>query len=222
MSNFIYLILLLVIAFLISNIYRSELSTKTYMANIYLYIAFTVIAIMLCATILNITFANGIIAFIVIIIIAIISIFLIMNNNPIISHIGLLLFIIILGISISPYFNHFKNINKSILITIGIFILFTVITFMLPDSALKKVQVMGGPMICALIMLIVANIFFGGSKILSVISIAIFSYFIIYDTFITSSKNLTGTHYDINYPKETINNSLNFINILSSVIRLNN
>ncbi|ARF10321.1 hypothetical protein Hokovirus_1_200 [Hokovirus HKV1] len=174
---------------------------------------------------------NNFIMVILFFIISIISLFLIYNDTMIINHTGLFLFIVNNAFFLNVFFNDNDNVNTSILITTGIFIILTLITTFLSNETLIKLQKLLPPFMILLCLVIIIQIvlimccsntkyfkyFTRGATLLSVITIFIFIVFTLIDTSQVLLVNIAGTHYDQNYPKLSIQLILDYINLLLNI-----
>jgi FtsH-binding integral membrane protein len=225
MSTSSLFLILLVIGLAIYYVYSLELTKNTFMINSYLYITFTIVAALIFSSFdYNLENKNKWLVLGLLLLVSIFGICLIQSSNNFVSHIGLLLVILMIGVTLSPFQG---TLMKPLLITVSLFIIISAITFILPDNVLNKLNSMYSYMVCGLCLLIIVSVvliyfkpdlYAKNIKIISAITGILFIGFIVADTFNQSKSDLSK----VNYPKSTINLFLDFINLLLVVRRFLN
>lgn len=241
MTIIILSIILLVLLLLIKENYDSNLTPKTFLIGTYLYVTVTIVGIILGAKIFKINSNVSPVLFgIIYFIISLFALSLIYSDNTKISHVGLFIFIIANSLFLSSFFDSDvnKNINASLIITSGIFMLLIGITYLFDENALMMMTSFIPSLASSLCGLILFNLLIllmintknvttmsKYIKVSSIIGVIIFSMFILVDNsaLLLKSYNLenNGQYININYPKESLNMSLNFINLLLDVSNYN-
>lgn len=226
----VLIIVLLVIMFMIRQTYVSNVTTRTYLINLYLYILFTIISIVLGAEIfktMNIIKPEKTVIFVIAyLLISFLSIFLIFSDNKVTSHAGLLLFIVMQSVLLSIPFKISTNVNEALITTFIIFAIITAIAFALPTETLLKTASWIPSLVILLCGVIIAELLFllfsstetiqKYQKFFNIFVIGLFSFFILADTsvVILRSKVLNvKSLYDLNFPKDSVGLSLDYLNI---------
>lgn len=237
----ILFIILFIVLFLIYNNYKKPVNSRNYLLGIYSYISLTIILIAIFTDYISkyikgknlLTSKNYLPVYLISFIIIILAIIFIGNNNPIISHIALLVFILGISILILPVVINSPGIIKAIIITAIIIFILTCFTFLLSENGLDKLILIGPVLNLVLfiliLLLIIYIIFFRSifsrtiNKYITIIIIGLFILFILSNTasIIKKSKNLTCQNQAcINYPADSLGLSLDFIILFSNILNL--
>lgn len=238
-ETIIYSIMMFVILYMINKTYKTDLVKRNYLIMVYLYISFALFSIILGGKLLN-SFTNFssekmslfIIAYLII---SFLAMFLISSDNLKLAHLGLGLFILMQSILISLPLQYSTNVNEALLITAIIFAILTMTVFYSSDQMVLDMANWAPTLLSALSLIVISELLFlffadketvfKYNKYFNWLVIMVMSFFILSDTSVKVLKakifdSMELTHLNMNYPKESVNLSLNFLNIFYRLINM--
>jgi len=236
--NLIYLIVIISIILMIHQIYKTQLTTKTYLLNIYLYTFLALFSVIVGA----LNFMNLIppqkqwIMLLFLFLVTLPILCTISMGNKTLSHIGFALFLLVEAFAFSILLNNLDpntNINTALIITSILFISFSLIVYYSSDEMILKMAGWQKYLLALLIIAIISQfilLFFKKEtatkyhKYYNYFIIVIFIGFILSDTSMKAykSKVITGSHNNVNYPSEVMSLILDYLNIFSSTLQIMN
>ena len=223
--------------FLIYKSYQNPVNSKDYIVTVYLYIcvALLFIAVMAkYAATLHITDPDNIFKMVIAyFVLTFVGISMMISNTFFVNHIGFLLMLLGLSLSIGTSTRYATNVPQAAMITALIVAVLTAIVFISSEERLIQMSEWVHSLLWILISIILIQLAYilisGGNetfyKIMSVSVIILFGFFILSDTsrLILQSKNLTcTTHSCINYPLKSSSLLLDYINIFVRMLSMNN
>lgn len=224
--NIIPLVILVVILFAIGAMYTMKVTPKTYLTLVYLYVMLGIVGIMIVAN--YFPEIRSTLTIIIITIIAISVISVIYFANPLISNIGYVIFIILMGMTITSIFHTGQSLTMPIIITTILFFVFTAFVFMMPTEILFKIA---GAMkylvsaLCAVIVVQLVMIFTTKNpiyyKIMYWTVLILMIGFLMGNTSIAllQSKSVNNEKQtQINYPRDSVSLLLTYLNMFTSVV----
>jgi hypothetical protein len=232
-SLLILLCMLFAIMFLIYKTYQTNLTSKTYLINVYLYVF---VALLMVVVIGNITKSTNITdsknmtqLLITYLIIVFVGICVMLSDKIFVSHIGFLLLIIALGLITGSLFRYSTNIVQATILSSIIVIALSMVVFFASENTMVNLSrwtpILSWLLVC-LIFAQVFNIFFDKEgkyiNIIRGVVVVLFAMFVLSDTgrIILKSKKVTSvckTHSCVNYPRESLNITLDYLNIFSAL-----
>lgn len=235
-GSIILLIMIMISIFFIYRMYQSPVTGKNVLIGVYLYIFVALLTIAYVGRIvasMDIDFqANSwkyILAFFVI---ACGGISLMTNSNFYLNHIGFLLLLLALSLTVGISFKYSNNIFQAVIITCIILAILTIFTFYSSEETMIKMSSWLPNLTSILLCLICAQfiyIFFFSynrafGKILSISIIALFIFFVLSDTsriILEARMSQCRTQSCINYPLKSSSLVLDYINIFINFLNFN-
>ena len=227
------IVMLFTVVFLIYKTYQTNVTSKTFIINIYLYV---LVALLFVAVMgkytesLKITDANNMWKMTILYFISIFAgMFMIINDKFFINHIGFLLLLLALSLIIGSSYKYSTNITQAATITSIIVAILTMVVFTQSEENLIKMSDWLPKLTWILLIVILIElgyIIFSDIdktfyKIISTSVIVLFGFFILSNTsklLIDSKKIECKTHDCINYPLRSINLVTNYINIFVGLL----
>lgn len=240
-ETIIYSIVMFVLLIMIYKNYETDVTSRNYLIMVYLYISLTLFSIIMGGKIikeLNIIKPEKMFLFVIAyMIISVFAISLIMSNDNRLSHLGLFFFILMQSALISLPLQYSTNINEALIITSVIFVILTAIVMYSSEETVLKMAKWIPNLLLVLSLVIVSELLFllfastetiqKYGKYFNWFIVLLFSFFVLSNTSVQllkssfMSPNTGIKHEDLNYPKESVNLSLDFMNILYRLINVN-
>ena len=237
--SLVMIILLLVILFMLGRNYTTDLTRRTYLIGVFLYICFSIVYVAIGSDLTGKYLSdkmsqNWMLFLIPLFLVACVSVFII-NNNPhiYITHIAFIVLLTALSFMAGPFVNYStrQDLVWAAGITGSLILVLTFILFYLPDDLLNRISQLSGRLtwllFCIIIIELVGAIFLRDNaifrKILNYSVIMLFVLFIMADTsnlVLQCSDLPCDTHTCINYPSDSLNLFLDYFNIFLRALRL--
>jgi len=235
-KNIVLLIAIFVFILTIYKMYQTALTPKSFLVMVYLYMIFSLIFI----TFVGINAKNSQISdkengwklIMIYFVLACGGISLMMTNSMIPDHIGYIFLLTAIGLVIGFSIRYSTNVTNALIITAFIVLALTLIVSMSSQESLINMSNWLPTLLVALFVIIIIEliiiVFTGGlgqdstmNKVLGLTVILLFCLFILSDSsrLLVKAGNLTcDTHKCINYPLETSNLTLDYVNIFARLL----
>ncbi len=227
-ENIILLGMLFTTILLIYKTYQTPVNSKSFIINIYLYVIVALLFIALIGKyteLSNITDVQNMWKMVILyFVLGCTGISMMINDKMFINHVGFLLLLLALSLIIGVSYKYSSNVTQAATITAIIVMILTTIVFMTSEENLIKMKDwlpnLTSILLCIICVELGYMLLFNGDKtfhkIMSVIVIALFMFFILSDTsrLLLESKGIKcQTHSCINYPLKSTSLVLDYVNI---------
>ena len=224
---------LLTVIFLIYRTYQTDLTGRTFLTNIYLYVAAALITVALLGRFtqnLAITESGSTwLMLILYFVLALGGISLMFSNNFYTNHIGFLMVLVAFSLTIGSIYRYSTGIFTAAMITAALMGFLTFIVYMSSDETLMTMASWSKYLSWILLIIIVIQVgylFFGGmtgqvSNIMSILIIMLFVFFILTDTskiMLKASNLLCDNHACVNYPLQSSGLVIDYFNIFVRLV----
>lgn len=222
--------------FIIYKMYDSDVKGKNIIVTIYLYILTALLAIAYFGKVaakMSITDQENMWKLIIVyFIFGFSGIFMMFSDNLYLSHLGYILLILALGLTIGVYRKYSKNLLNALIGTCIMVAILTAFVFYSSEETMRKMKNWLPNLMTLLIIVIVVQIgylvFFQKNdvfnKLLAASIIILFGFFVLSDTsrVIKDVRQMDcDNHYCINYPLKSSSLLLDYLNIFANMVNLN-
>lgn len=230
---FILVCLLGMTIFMIFRCYQTDVTRKSFITCVYLYVIFATLFVALIGKItqtLGITSREHVVKMtIVYLVVVCTGIFMMVSNNMVVTHIGFLLMLLALSLIMGSIYKYSDDVFNAAVITACIVIVLTLIVYLSPEETIEKMSNWTPYLISILCVVIIGQIiyifFFEPSKdwmkYLSIFLVGLFMFFILSDTsrlLNDPDVNTCKVHSCINYPLKSSNLFLDYFNLFINVL----
>lgn len=235
-ENVILFAMLLVTMYLIHNMYKTSVTSKSIIITMYLYIMVALLFIALMAKYtqtLAITNREHIFQMIILyFVLGISGISMMTSDKMFVSHVGFLLLLLALSLTIGSTYRYSSNVTQAATITAIIVGVLTLVVFTSSEERLMTMKEwlpnLMWILMCVIIMELGYLALFDYNqtfyRIIALTVIALFGFFVLSDTsrlILESKSTLCQIHSCINYPLKSSQLMLDYINIFIQLVKPN-